>query len=128
MSHDLLAELQGYRDELAGAVQYGKDVTAEAVRGQIDRVIEGIKVEVERQLTAAETFEDAGQDVPAAQARVEAKRLARELPEEHRPGKLRALYPDEAGAENATGAAQGKERAVPAKGKPAAKPTPKAGA
>lgn len=117
MSHDLLAELAGYESELAG---YGRrPERAEEVRGEIDRVIGQIKTEIEHQLTKAEGHEDAGEDLAAAQARVEAKRLAAALPAEHRPAKLRALFPDEAGADDAAQAPP-PERAVPRK-RPAGK-------
>ncbi|WP_433252881.1 hypothetical protein ACQPYK_08600 [Streptosporangium sp. CA-135522] len=104
MSHDLLAELTGYQAELTGHEQHGRDERAAAVRGEIDRVIEAIKTQIDQQLDAAEGHEDNGQDVLAAGARVEAKRLARTLPDEHRPGRLRALYPQTAGAESADAA------------------------
>ncbi len=101
MSHDLLAVLAGYEAELAGYERQGRKERAAAVRGEIDRVIGEVQVRIERLLTSAEGHEDDGQDVLAAQARVEAKRLAAALPAEHRPSKLRALYPDQAGAQDA---------------------------
>lgn len=112
MSHDLLAELNGYQAELANHEKYDRTERAAAVRGEIDRVIEAIKTQIDHQLDAAEEHEEVGQDVLAAGARVEAKRLARALPEEHRPGRLRALYSEAAGADNAA-AAEPAETAVP---------------
>jgi hypothetical protein len=74
MSHDVLAELQGYYDELAEAVRYGRDEKAAAVREQIDRV----KVDVEARAAAAaaraESATAAGQDVLAAGHEMEARR------------------------------------------------------
>ena len=112
MSHDLLAELAGYEAELAGYERQSRTDRAAAVRAEIDRVIDEVKVRIERLLTSAEGHEDEGQDVLAAQARVEAKRLAATLPASHRPSKLRALHPGQAGAENAD-QAEPVEKAVP---------------
>lgn len=79
MGHDLIAEMAGYRTELENLERFGdkKDRVA-AVRGEIDRVAGVVRLEVERLLAQAETHEEAGQDVLAAQCRVEAKRLVRE--------------------------------------------------
>lgn len=112
MSHDLLAELAGYEAELAGYERQSRTERAAAVRVEITRVIGEVQTRIERLLTSAEGHEDDGQDVLAATARVEAKRLAAALPDEHRPVKLRALYPDRAGAENAD-QAEPVEKAVP---------------
>ncbi len=101
MSHDLLAELAGYEAELAGYERQGRTERAAAVRDEVTRVIGEVQTRIERLLTQAEGHEDDGQEVLAAQARVEAKRLAAALPAEHRPARLRALHPDQAGAENA---------------------------
>lgn len=71
--HDVLAELEGYRNELANAERHGDDKKAAAVREQLDRV----KAEVEARAVAAETraeaFKADGQDVLAAQHEVEAR-------------------------------------------------------
>lgn len=112
MTHDLLAELAGYESELAGYQQQQREDRAAAVRGEIERVTGQVKERIDQLLDEAEGHEDEGQDVRAAQARVEAKRLAAALPPEHRPAKLRALYPKEAGAEDAAQAAP-QEKAVP---------------
>ena len=127
MSHDLLAELAGYQSELAGYERQNRTERAAAVRGEVDRVIGEAKTRIEQLLTQAEGHEDAGQDVPAAQARVEAKRLAAALPAEHRPARLRALYAEEPGAEDAA-AAPPPERAVPKKTTAAKRPAAKDGA
>jgi hypothetical protein len=77
MSHDLIAELTGYQQELAGAEQRHQDERADAVRGEIDRVVTEVARRVEQLLAQADNHEDAGEDLQAASARVEAKRLAR---------------------------------------------------
>ncbi|MFI0484884.1 hypothetical protein [Actinomadura sp. 9N215] len=76
--HDLAAELAGYRAELAHCEKYEKTERAELVNGEIERVegeVRGVAESLER---AAADHEDAGRDVLAAQARVEARRY-REL-------------------------------------------------
>lgn len=79
MGHDLIAEVAGYRTELANLERFSdKKDRANAVRGEIDRVAGQIRMEAERLMAQAETHEEAGQDVLAAQCRVEAKRLVRE--------------------------------------------------
>lgn len=79
MAHDLIAEMDGYRTELANLERFGdKKDRAKAVKGEIDRVAGSIRLEAERLLAQAEIHEEAGQDVLAAQCRVEAKRLVRE--------------------------------------------------
>lgn len=76
MSHDLLAELAGYNNELAG---YGRNKErAEQVRAQIERVTAQIRVRVEQLQADADNHITDGQDVLAAQALVEARRLVRE--------------------------------------------------
>lgn len=75
MSHDLIAELTGYQEELAGAKR--NDDRAAAVGEEITRVVDAIGVRVTQLLARAENHEDAGEDLQAANARVEAKRLAR---------------------------------------------------
>lgn len=68
--HDLGAELQGYRDELATV----DGDRAKAVQGEIDRVSKAINERVAALEEEASEHDDAGQDVPAAEARVEARR------------------------------------------------------
>lgn len=77
MSHDLIAELGGYRDELANYERSGRKDRMPAVKAEIDRVAAAILTEAERLVAQAEAHEEAGQDVLAAQCRVEAKRLVR---------------------------------------------------
>ena len=93
--HDLGAELQGYKDELATV----DGDRAKAVRGEIDRVskeIEDHAAELDKQ---AGEHEEAGQDVPAAEAHVEARRY-------------RALLDTEPAGENAA-ESKPQEKAVP---------------
>lgn len=77
MSHDLLAELAAYRSELAGYERSQRVERVVAVRAEIDRVTALIHVEAAKLVAQAENHEEAGQDVLAAQARVEARRLKR---------------------------------------------------
>lgn len=79
MSHDLLAELDGYRTELDGYTRAGRGERVEAVQAEIDRVTAQITTEADKLIAQAENHEEAGQDVLAAQARVEARRLRRAL-------------------------------------------------
>lgn len=81
MSHDLLAELDGYRAELSGYDRAGRAERSDAVRAEIDRVTKAIEVEADNLTAQAENHEEAGQDVLAAQCRVEARRLRRCLAE-----------------------------------------------
>lgn len=80
MSHDLIAELAGFRTELENYERFsrGGPDRVKAVKAEIARVSKQIGVEVEKLLARAANHEEAGQDVLAAQCRVEAKRLARE--------------------------------------------------
>ncbi|MGI5232866.1 hypothetical protein [Actinoallomurus sp. CA-142502] len=94
--HDLGAELQGYKDELA--VVDGD--RAKAVRGEIDRVSKAIEERAAELENGASEHEEAGQDVPAAEARVEARRY-------------RAMLDD--GQED-TAESKPTEKAVPARG------------
>lgn len=104
MGHDMIAELSGFRTELENLERFGhpnKD-RATAVKGEIERVASRIRLEAQRLLAQAETHEESGQDVLAAQCRVEAKRLVRE-------GRIDT--PEDA-AESAP-----RKKSVPAKGK-----------
>lgn len=80
---DLLAELDGYRAELAGYERSHKDERAALVREQIERVTGQIRTDIEKLHAQAGNHEDDGQEILAAQARVEAKRLARALPDDN---------------------------------------------
>lgn len=99
--HDVLAELQGYRNELDNAKRYGKTERAAAVREQLDRV----KADIETRAVAAETRAEAhraeNQEVVAAQFEEEARRY-------------REALVDPAGPETAVESAP-RERAVPKK-------------
>lgn len=71
--HDLLAELAGYRNELAVAAG-DKDLTGQ-VQSQIDRVSTEIQARVSEFEDAAQVHDSEGQDVRAAESRVEARRF-----------------------------------------------------
>ncbi len=79
MSHDLLAELAGYRNELAGAEARGSERAAQ-IRTEIERVEAAVTERAAELIAQAETHEGAGQDVLAAQARIEARRLTDAAP------------------------------------------------
>lgn len=77
--HDLLAELQGYRNELVNAENADNNDRAGAVRDEISRV-EGLVRERADELDAqANEHAEAGQDVLAAEATVEARRYREAL-------------------------------------------------
>jgi hypothetical protein len=76
--HDLGAELQGYKDELATV----DGDRAKAVRGEIDRVSKAIEERATGLDEQGSKYDAAGQDVPAAEARVEARRYRALLAED----------------------------------------------
>lgn len=76
--HDLGAELQGYKDELATV----DGDRAKAVRGEIDRVSKAIEERATELDERGSKYDAAGQDVPAAEARVEARRYRALLAED----------------------------------------------
>lgn len=86
MSHDMLAELAGYRAELAGAEQHGESDRAEAIRGEIDRISAAVRGRVDELRAEATAHESNGQDVLAVNSRIEARRLAAGLPDDEPPG------------------------------------------
>jgi hypothetical protein len=95
--HDLGAELQGYKDELATV---GDDTErAKLIKRQMTGVEAAIKDKAEQLEKQAESLDSTGQDVPAAEARVEARRY-------------RALLDDEPGGEDAA-ERKPQEKAVP---------------
>lgn len=79
---DLLAELAGYQAELAYCEKNSRDERAGLVRDQIDRVVGEVRDQVARLRAHAEACAANGQDVPAAEAVVEARRLEEALPAE----------------------------------------------
>jgi hypothetical protein len=85
--HDLAAELQGYKNELKQAEQRGNKERAAAVREEIKRVGAAVREKAEALEAAAHAHDAAGQDVLAAQARVEARRYRDLLPKRGRPAK-----------------------------------------
>lgn len=94
-NHDLAAELQGYRNELANVVAHGKDERAGAVREEITRVEGEVREVAEEYESKAEDHDAAGQDVLAAEARVEARRYRDLLPseEESKPAETAPAKP-----------------------------------
>lgn len=76
MSHDLIAELAGYRSELDN--YRNRPDRAAQVQTQIDRVTAAIANRIGQLLAQADNHMTAGNDVLAAQAMTEARRLATE--------------------------------------------------
>jgi hypothetical protein len=74
---DLIAELEAYRAEQARYAREGRKERAAAAGKEAERVADSIKAEVEKLDARAGNHEEAGQDLLAAQARVEARRLRR---------------------------------------------------
>jgi hypothetical protein len=72
---DLLAELGGYRAELARYDRLGRTERAAAVRDQIDRLITTVSAEADRLDAVSDNHMSAGQDLQAARATIEARRL-----------------------------------------------------
>lgn len=72
---DLIAELGAYGDELARYERAGKTDRAAAVRKQRDAVAATIRVEAEKLDANADNHMTAGQDLLAARATIEARRL-----------------------------------------------------
>jgi hypothetical protein len=81
MSHDFIAELGGYRNELARYTRAGDTGRADAVREQMAKVVTAIGVEVDRLDAVADNHMTAGQDLLAARATIEARRLRAALAE-----------------------------------------------
>lgn len=79
MSHDLVAELEGYNNELAREENRGRGERADAVREQITRVRKEIADRVEQLEADAEHYTEQGQDLKAAQAAIDARKLRAEL-------------------------------------------------
>lgn len=89
--HDLIAELTGYRNELASLERAGKTERAEQVRPNIERVAGEIVAAIEQRVETATRLDGDLQDVDAARAREEARWMARELPDEFHTDRTRAL-------------------------------------
>lgn len=85
--HDLEAELLGYRNELARYERHGEDDRAASVREQIERVESDVRKEAERLEADAGRYDEAGQGVPAAMARNEARRYRALLGDDDQPAK-----------------------------------------
>ncbi|MFD9943201.1 hypothetical protein ACFWYW_14590 [Nonomuraea sp. NPDC059023] len=75
MAHDLLAELQGYRNELAIIGAQGDSERADAIRGEIQRVTDAVTGRITELQEAAAGHAGGGQDVLAGRALEEAARL-----------------------------------------------------
>lgn len=75
MHHDLLAELAGYRNELAIQNAAGNTGVLGEIRAEIDRVTGLITGRADALDTKADTYLESGSDVRGAEARVEARRL-----------------------------------------------------
>lgn len=86
--HDLLAELRAYRNELAEHQTYGRTDRAEQTRAQLTGVETAVKDKVTQLDNQAELHQAQGADVPAAQARVEARRFQAALDETTPAGEL----------------------------------------
>lgn len=80
--HDLAAELQGYRDELAECEARGLGERAGLVRREVARVEGEIRETAEGLEREAAEHDEAGQDVRAAEARVRAREFRALLPAE----------------------------------------------
>jgi hypothetical protein len=74
--HDVLAELQGYRNELAQAQQRGDSETAAAVQAEIERVSSTARSIAAAHADEAARHHDAGAHALAAQARAHAARYS----------------------------------------------------
>ena len=81
MSHDFIAELGGYRDELARYTRAGNTGRADAVREQIAKAVTALGVEAEKLDAVADNHMTAGQDLLAARSTIEARRLRAALAE-----------------------------------------------
>lgn len=75
MSNDLLAELAGYNDELVLESRRGRGERADAIREEIARVRREISEQADKLDVVAEDAIESGQDLKAAQATIEARRL-----------------------------------------------------
>ncbi|MFG2054773.1 hypothetical protein ACGFI9_12150 [Micromonospora sp. NPDC048930] len=92
--HDLIAELEGYRNELDSAERYGDKDRAKAVRGEVARVAKAVNARVDQMLADATTADEELRDLDAANKRAEARRMARALPERLRDAAAGRLAAD----------------------------------
>ena len=76
MTHHVLAELQGYRNELSQAELRGDDATAAAVRAEIDRVSAAALRQADAHTEQAARHHETGAHELAAQARARAARYS----------------------------------------------------
>jgi hypothetical protein len=98
--HDLMAELQGYKNELANADDAGNSERAGAVRDEISRVEGLVRDRAEGLEKQAEEHAAAGQDVRAAEAVVAARRYRRVLDDTSVPADAPKRRPGRPGKEN----------------------------
>jgi hypothetical protein len=82
---DLISELDAYRAEQARYVREGKKDRAAAAAAERERVAAAIGVEADKLDAKARGHVDNGQDVLAAQAMVEARRLRAALKDQGAP-------------------------------------------
>lgn len=80
-THDSRAELRGYQDELADAEANDRPEHAARVRTEIDRVSAELRAQAAALGSRADVLVAAGQDVAAAEARVQARALVEGLDE-----------------------------------------------
>ncbi|MFI6332921.1 hypothetical protein ACIBBG_32020 [Micromonospora chersina] len=96
--HDLIAELEGYRNELSAAERRGNDDKAKDIRKEVARVAKAVNARVDELTTEADRADEALEDLTAAQRRAEARRMARALPERLRGPSARRLAGDDSRA------------------------------
>lgn len=94
MAHDLLAELAGYRNELARENQLARTDRAAAIRTEIARVRKAIASRAEVLDAEGDNYVEAGQDLKAAQAAIEARALRKAI-DDGDPGQEPAAAPAE---------------------------------
>lgn len=93
--HDLIAELEGYRNELSSAERRGHDDKAKEIRKEVTRVAADVNSRIDQLTTEADHADEALEDLTAAQKRAEARRMARALPEQLRGDSARQLAGDD---------------------------------
>lgn len=81
MEHDLLAELQGYRNEKAQADRRGDADHADEVNAEIERVTAAVRRKAEILEGQAQGYDDANQHVLAGQTRAKARTYSDALAE-----------------------------------------------
>lgn len=82
MSHDLVAELNGLHTERINLAAAGKTDRVKQIDEHIERVRTQVRERAEELETEAQEFDDAGQDLRAAERRVQARTLLQAAGEE----------------------------------------------